>query len=68
MEGPLRRKTLLKEGKKPTVSDSNYTYSYGSNSLVVIIIFRTRLNLQLNTTQNNGFINCNFLIKVMTRL
>lgn len=22
MEGPLRRKTLLKEGKKPTVSDS----------------------------------------------
>lgn len=31
MEGPLRRKTLLKEGKKPTVSDSNYNYSHNYN-------------------------------------
>lgn len=68
MEGPLRRKTLLKEGKKPTVSDSNYNYSCGPNSLVVVIIFSIRLNLQLDTTQNNGFINCKFLIKVITRL
>lgn len=52
MEGPLRRKTLLKEGKKPTVSD--YNYSCGPNALVVVIIFRIRLNLQLDTTQNNG--------------
>lgn len=68
MEGPLRRKTLLKEGKKPTVSGSNYNYSYGPNSLVAVLIFRIRLNLQLDTTQNNSFINCNFLIKVITRL
>lgn len=51
MEGPLRRKTLLKEGKKPTVSDSNYTYSYGPNLLVVVKIFRIRLNLQFDTTK-----------------
>lgn len=68
MEGPLRRKTLLKEGKKPTVSNSNYNYSYGPKSFVAGLIFRIILNLQLDTTQNKGFINCNFLIKVITRL
>lgn len=68
MEGPLRRKTLLKEGKKPTVRDSNYNYSFGPNSFLAVLIFRIRLNLQLDTTQNNGLINYNFLIKVVTRL
>lgn len=50
MEGPLRRKTLLKEGKKPTVSNSNFFCD--SNSVVVVLIFR--LNLQFDTTQNDA--------------
>lgn len=37
MEGPLRRKTLLKEGKKPTVSDSNSPWD--SNSIAIVLNF-----------------------------
>lgn len=53
MEGPLRRKTLLKEGKKPTVSDSNSNFSCDSDSGAAILNPRIRLNLQLGTTLHN---------------
>lgn len=38
IEGPLRRKTLLKEGKKPTVSDFNSFSPYDSNSVAAAFI------------------------------
>lgn len=50
MEGPLRRKTLLKEGKKPTVSDASSNFSCDSNSVAALLNSGARLNLQLGTT------------------